>query len=56
MIDQEIFIPYNQQRLVSAVHAVCRVLAESHDERGTHMRLRAMPQVVARLKAQLDAE
>lgn len=56
MIDQEIFVPYQQQRLVSAAHAACRVLAESHDEHGTHMRLRGTPQVVARLQAQLEAE
>jgi len=53
MVDEEIFVPYAQQRLVNTVHEACRVLAETHDEHGTRMRLRAKPEVVAKLQAQL---
>jgi len=53
MVDEELFVPYARQRVVSAVHEACRVLDESHDENGTRMRVRARPEVVARLRSQL---
>jgi GTP-binding protein HflX len=53
MVDEELFVPYAQQRVVSAAHEACRVLGESHDENGTRLRVRARPEVVARLRAQL---
>lgn len=53
MVDEELFVPYAQQRIVSAAHEACRVLDESHDEHGTRLRVRARPEVVARLRAQL---
>lgn len=54
MVDEELFVPYTQQRVVSAAHETCRVLAETHDEHGTRLRLRAQPEVLARLRAQLS--
>jgi GTP-binding protein HflX len=46
-------VPYTQQKVVSEIHASCRVLSETHDEAGTRLRIRARPEIVARLRAAL---
>ncbi len=51
MIETELSIPYARQKLVAEIHGTCRVLSESHDEHGTRLRLRARPEVIARLRA-----
>ncbi len=51
MVDEDLFVPYSRQRVVSAAHEACRVLSETHDEHGTHLRLRAKPEVVSHLRA-----
>jgi GTP-binding protein HflX len=51
MVEEELRVPYAQQKLVAEIHASCRVLSESHDEHGTRVRLRARPEVIARLRA-----
>jgi GTP-binding protein HflX len=51
MVEAELSIPYAKQKLVAEIHASCRVLSESHDEHGTKVRLRARPEVLARLRA-----
>jgi GTP-binding protein HflX len=51
MVEAELSIPYTQQKLVAEIHASCRVLSEDHDERGTRLRLRAPPELIARLRA-----
>ena len=51
MVEEELTIPYARQRLVAEIHESCRVLSEAHDERGTRLRLRARPEVLARLRA-----
>ena len=53
MVEDELVVPYAQARLVSEVHASCRVLSESHDELGTHVRVRAPSEVLARLRTAL---
>ncbi|HXQ23522.1 MAG TPA: GTPase HflX [Candidatus Acidoferrales bacterium] len=53
MIEDELLVPYRRQRLVSEIHASCRVLAEAHDQAGTRLRVRGRPEVVARLRAAL---
>jgi len=53
MIEAELTIPYARQKLVAEIHASCRVLAETHDEHGTQLRLRARPELLARLRAAL---
>jgi len=53
MIETELVVPYAKQRVVGEAHAACRVLSERHDEHGTHLRLRARPEVIARLRAAL---
>jgi GTP-binding protein HflX len=52
----ELFVPYAQQRVVADAHAHAQVLSERHDERGTHLVLRAEPAVWARLRAALPQE
>jgi GTP-binding protein HflX len=53
MVEDEFLVPYAQQRVVSEIHTSCRVLAEAYDQAGTRLRVRARPQVVARLRAAL---
>jgi GTP-binding protein HflX len=51
MVEAELAIPYARQKLGAEIHASCRVLSEAHDEHGTRVRLRARPEVLARLRA-----
>ncbi len=51
MVEAELLVPYAQQRLVGEIHAACRVIAERCDDAGRHLRVRAHPAVVARLRA-----
>jgi GTP-binding protein HflX len=53
MVEEELLVPYSLQRMVGEIHAACRVLAESCDQTGTRLRVRALPEVVARLRANL---
>ena len=54
MVEEELVVPYAQQRVVAEAHATTHVLAESHDEHGTRLRLRAAPETLARLRALLE--
>jgi GTP-binding protein HflX len=54
MVEEELVVPYTQQRVVAEAHATTQVLAESHDEHGTRLRLRAAPEALARLRALLE--
>ena len=53
MVEDELLVPYARQRVMSEIHASCRVLTEAYDEHGTRLRVRARPEVVARLRADL---
>ena len=53
MIEDELLVPYARQRVVSEIHASCRVLSEACDEAGTRLRVRGPREVVARLRAAL---
>jgi GTP-binding protein HflX len=53
MVEAELVVPYAKQRVVAEAHAGARVLAESHDERGTRLRVRAKPETLERLRAAL---
>ncbi|MBI1853434.1 MAG: GTPase HflX [Planctomycetes bacterium] len=53
MVEEEVVVPFREQRLVAEIHAACRVLSESYDESGTRLRLRARPEVIARLRAEV---
>jgi GTP-binding protein HflX len=52
-VEAELRVPYARQRLVGEIHGTARVLAETHDERGTLLRVRARPEVLAKLRAKL---
>ena len=52
-VEEELRVPYARQRLVGEIHGAARVLAESHDETGTLLRVRARSEVLARLRAKL---
>lgn len=51
MVEEELVVPYARQRWVGEAYSACHVVAEDHDELGTHLRLRAKPEVIARLRA-----
>ncbi|MCC6643036.1 MAG: GTPase HflX [Deltaproteobacteria bacterium] len=53
MEETELRVPYALGKLLAEIHASCRVLSESHDERGTCVRLRARPEQLARLRTAL---
>jgi GTP-binding protein HflX len=53
-VEAELLVPYARQRVVAEAHAAARVLAESHDESGTRLRVRATPEVLARLREMLE--
>jgi GTP-binding protein HflX len=53
MVEDELVVPYAKQRVVGEAHAIARVLAETHDEYGTRLRVRARPEVIERLRAGL---
>ncbi|MCK5796288.1 MAG: GTPase HflX [Deltaproteobacteria bacterium] len=50
MVDEELFVPYTQQRLVHIIHESCRVLGEVHDEVGTRIAVRAAPALIDELR------
>jgi GTP-binding protein HflX len=50
MQDEEFVIPYAKQRLVAELHEEARVLSETYDETGTLVRVRALPETLARLR------
>ncbi len=54
MVETELLVPYTQQRVVAEAHASTRVLAETHDEHGTRLVVRAAPEALARLRTLLD--
>ena len=53
MVEEDIVVPYTKQRVVGEAHSACRVVSESHDEHGTRLRVRARPEVIAKLRAAL---
>jgi GTP-binding protein HflX len=55
MVEAELFVSYRSQMLVHTVYETCRVLSESHDEAGTHLRVRAPSTVVEDLQGMLTA-
>jgi GTP-binding protein HflX len=53
MVEEDLVVPYAKQRVVGEAHSSCRVVEESYDEHGTRLRVRARPEVIARLRAAL---
>ncbi len=51
----ELVVPYTGQRLVAEMHESGRVEAERYEQDGVHVRLRAEPETIQRLRAKLGA-
>jgi GTP-binding protein HflX len=55
MVEAELVVPYAKQSLLGDVYENARVVGESYDEQGTHLRVRGLPGAVARLQRSLEA-
>ncbi|MEZ4389991.1 MAG: GTPase HflX [Polyangiales bacterium] len=53
MDEATVDVPFGKERALPLIHESCRVIEEAWDERGGHFRVRALPDVLARLKAAL---
>lgn len=56
MIEAEVHVPFGRERVLPLIHESCRVVEEDWDERGGHFRVRALPDVLARLNAALASD
>lgn len=54
MIEQEVFVSYADARWVNVVHKSHRVLSERHDDKGTHLLVRADRAALTALRGQLS--
>jgi GTPase len=54
LLEDEVFVPYTQHGRVAAVYDAGAVVAERHDQEGTHLTVRAPRLALARLKADLS--
>jgi GTP-binding protein HflX len=54
MTEADLVVPYARQGLLGEVHENARVLAETYDEAGAHLRVRAHPADLARLVTLLN--
>jgi GTP-binding protein HflX len=55
MTEADLLIPYANQSRISEVYESARVVSETFDEAGRHLRLRALPSALARLTRPFDA-
>jgi GTP-binding protein HflX len=53
-VEAELVVPWSRQRVVAEAHQRARVLEARSEADGTHLRLRARPEVLARLRAELE--
>jgi GTP-binding protein HflX len=54
MTEADFVIPYALSKLVAEAHATTRVISETHSEDGTHLRVKAAPEQIAKLEAALN--
>ena len=54
MVEEDLLVPYAKQALLGEVYENARVVAESYDEAGTHLRVRGLPAAVARLQRSFE--
>ena len=54
MAEADFVIPYALSKLVAEAHATARVVSEQHKEDGTHLRVKAAPDQLAKLQAALN--
>ncbi len=50
MVEEDLVIPYSRQQSISEIYANARVLSETFDEEGRKLRVRALPEAVAKLR------
>ncbi len=50
MMEEELVVPYSKQFLLGDIYENARVLGEDYDERGTRLKVRALPAAIARLR------
>jgi GTP-binding protein HflX len=55
MVEDQLVLPYAKQGLLSAVYENARVLSEDYDTTGRIIRVRGLPDAIARLRATLAA-
>jgi GTP-binding protein HflX len=55
MEEADLIVPYSLSKVAAEAHASTRVISEAHESDGTHLRVKATPEVIARLKAALPA-
>jgi GTP-binding protein HflX len=53
-VEAELVVPWSKQRVVAEAHERARVLEARSEADGTHLRLRARPDVLARLREELE--
>jgi GTP-binding protein HflX len=54
MAEADFVIPYALSKLVAEAHASTRVISETYEEDGTHLRVKAAPEQLAKLEAALS--
>ena len=52
--EAELVVPWSRQKLVNAIYERTTVLAETHDETGTRLRIRAPASVIADLTSSVE--
>jgi GTP-binding protein HflX len=55
MLEEELLVPYTAQKMIGELHETARVLSEEYEEAGVRVRIRALPEVVARVKRALES-
>lgn len=56
MVQAQLMVPYTKGQLIGEVHRVMQVLEEQHDEQGTHLHVRALPEDLEKVQKQLRGE
>lgn len=54
MQELEIFIPYEKSAATAQVHATMKVLLETHDDRGTHLKIKGFSEDLRRIRKQFS--
>jgi GTP-binding protein HflX len=54
MVDGDLVVPYAKQAYLAEIYDCVRVVSEEYDERGSRLRVRGMPEAVARLQRTLE--
>ena len=55
MVEAELLVPYAAQGRIAEIYETARVLSETFDEEGRHVRVRSMPAAIAKLTRSFEA-